>query len=112
MSGGVEISLRDIYEAQQQTNANVAGLATTVAQFTAGVTARLDSGQRHISDLEERTRVLEQAPKVGPAQVAALEERVRMLERVWWKLAGALLVVNVLVIAAAALLGHYGLGKG
>ena len=104
-SARMEITLRDVYEAQQQTNTQVGGLVTQLAQFTASVGARLDSGQRTFAEHKERLRAVEQAPKADPAQMADHENRIRSLEK--WKYGlplASLLALASTIAAVAALL--------
>ena len=59
-----QITNRDLYEAQRDTEKQLGGLALQVATLVAewrGVGERLDSGSVKMNDFESRLRLLEQA---------------------------------------------------
>ena len=59
-----QITNRDLYDAQRQTERQIGDLAVQVATLVAewrGHGERLDSGQRHFDDIETRVRLLERA---------------------------------------------------
>lgn len=59
-----QITNRDLYEAQRDTEKQLGGLALQVATLVAewrGVGERLDSGSLKMNDIEARVRLLEQA---------------------------------------------------
>lgn len=94
----MEITLRDVYDAQQRTAEQLSGLAAQVTLLTGRIDERLDSGQRKMDDHETRLRDLEHAV---PPDVAA---RLSALERLAWKLIGAFAAVNALAVALEWLL--------
>jgi len=70
-----QITNRDLYEAQRDTEKQLGGLALQVATLVAewrGVGERLDSGTLKMTDLETRVRVLEQSRWRAAGVVAAL----------------------------------------
>jgi hypothetical protein len=96
---GVEITLRDVYDEQRHTAEQLAGIGTQLATLTTRVDARLDAGQVKMADHESRLRTIEGELPHG------LEKRVSGLERFRWQIAGALIVINVVIaIAAEAIL--------
>ena len=105
--GRIEITLRDIYDAQQQTRADVGSLGAQLRQLDATVTLRLDSGQRKMDDFENRLRAGEQAPKVSPQLFGQLEGRVTQLEKFRWMLLGAAGSVGALAGITAAIITHH-----
>lgn len=60
MNAGFEVTLKDVYDAQQETTGQIGALATQLAVHTATVAERLDSGRRRFDDQEKRLRALEQ----------------------------------------------------
>lgn len=59
-----QVTNRDLYEAQRDTEKQLGGLALQVATLVAewrGVGERLDSGNEKMRDYESRLRILEQA---------------------------------------------------
>jgi len=103
MSDGIEITLAEIYHAQQagaaQTGAQIAALSAQVGQLTATVNLRLESGQRKMDDLEQRMRGQEQSPKVSPQDFGKLQEQVEQLKAWRWKSTGAILAINAIAAA-------------
>jgi hypothetical protein len=57
--GRFTITLRDVYEAQQAENGQLAAIGTQLATLTARVDERLGSGQRKMEDHEKRIRAIE-----------------------------------------------------
>lgn len=99
-----QITNRDLYEAQRDTERQLGGLALQVATLVAelrGVGERLDSGSGKMADLEGRLRLLEAAVP------DRLEVRVTALERLAWKLTGAFAAVNVAAVIAEYLLTRH-----
>jgi hypothetical protein len=67
-----EITLRDVYDAQQAENGQLMSIGTQLATLTARVDERLGSGARKMEDHESRVRSLEQFKfKLVGAAVAA-----------------------------------------
>jgi hypothetical protein len=67
-----EITLRDVYDAQQAENGQLMSIGTQLATLTARVDERLGSGARKMEDHEGRVRSLEQFKfKLIGAAVAA-----------------------------------------
>lgn len=106
MSEGVEITLRDVYEAQQQTQAQVSAAVGQLALLTAQVSERLDHGQRKLDDHELRIRQAEQLPKVSPAKFETLETRVGALESFKAKMIGIGTVGAILAGVLSAVIEH------
>lgn len=92
MADGMEITLRDVYNAQQRTAEQLTSLTAQVTQLTTRIDERLDSGQRRMDDHETRLRGLEHA--VPPDMTA----RVTALEKMAWKLVGAFGAINALAV--------------
>jgi hypothetical protein len=88
----MEITLRDVYDAQLHTAEQLAALTAQVSQLGARVDERLDSGQRRIDDHEGRLRGLEHSI---PANA---EARITALEKLAWKLIGAFAAVNATAV--------------
>lgn len=88
----MEITLRDVYEAQLRAAEQVTQLTAQVGQLAARVDERLDSGQQRLDDHENRIRVLEARPAVS----GDVETRLRALEQARWKLAGAVVLLSML----------------
>ena len=59
MTGGMEITLRDVYDQQQAAHSAMTTLSTQVATLTARIDGRLDTGQTTRTDHEIRLRSLE-----------------------------------------------------
>lgn len=121
MTGGVEISLRDIYDSQQASRTEVAQLGAKFDQLNATVNLQLAAGAQRMDEqarkhdqLEERVRAGEVSPKVSPEDFGKLEERTEKLEGLAGRVIGIGLVMMFLgaIIAAAvgALITH-ALGK-
>ena len=99
-----QITNRDLYEAQRDTERQLGGLALQVATLVAelrGIGERLDSGAAKMADYEQRLRTLEAAVP------DRLEMRVTALERLAWKLIGAFAAVNVAAGVAEWLLTRH-----
>ncbi len=99
-----QITNRDLYEAQRDTERQLGGLALQVATLVAewrGVGERLDSGGKKMDDYESRLRTLEAAIP------DRLELRVTALERLAWKLIGAFAAVNLGAVVAEWLLTRH-----
>jgi hypothetical protein len=54
-----EITLRDVYDAQQAENGQLMSIGTQLATLTARVDERLGSGARKMEDHEKRIRAIE-----------------------------------------------------
>ena len=70
-----QITNRDLYEAQRDTEKQLGGLALQVATLVAewrGVGDRLDSGGKKMDDFENRIRVLERARWRAAGMAAAV----------------------------------------
>lgn len=104
--GRMEITLRDVYEAQQSTGAQVAAVVGQLAILTAQVTGRLDSGQKKLDDHEQRIRAGEQSPKVPPEDFSKLGDRVSDLESWRGKAVGVGLTLTAMTGVAAVLVAH------
>ena len=94
--GGMEITLRDVYE-------SVTAIAAQLSKFAGhleNVDARLDSAQAQRNDHETRLRVMEAKPAVPDS----LEARVSALEKLAWKLVGGFAAVNALAVLVEWLL--------
>jgi hypothetical protein len=92
-----QITNRDLYEAQRDTERQVGSLALQVATLVAewrAVGERLDAGSVKMADYEQRLRALE------VALPDRLETRVTALEKMAWKLTGAFAGVNVVALVA------------
>jgi hypothetical protein len=85
----LEITLRDLWEEQKQTGAQVSAVVGQIALLTAQVGDRLDSGQKKMDDHELRIRVAEQLPKVSVTDFQQMENRVGSLEKFRYWLLGA-----------------------
>lgn len=59
MTGGMEITLRDVYDQQQTAHTALATLSTQLATLTTRIDGRLDTGQQTMTDHETRLRALE-----------------------------------------------------
>ena len=59
MTGGMEITLRDVYDTQQTANQSLTALSTQLATLTTRIDGRLDTGQTTMTDHETRIRSLE-----------------------------------------------------
>jgi len=92
MTGGMEITLRDVYDRVTQIGDQLGKFAGHLEM----VDARLESGQARMADYEARLRVLEARPLVPEP----LETRVTSLEKLAWKLVGAFGAVNAIAVAA------------
>ena len=57
--GRVEITIRDVYDAQQDSSRQLTAIGTQLATLTTRVDTRLDSGQATMADHEARLRALE-----------------------------------------------------
>jgi len=105
-AGGMEITLRDVYDAQQAGRTEVAALGAQVSQLTATVNLQLAAGNQRMDDHESRIRVGELAPKVSREEHDALERRVGSLETSRAKLAGMWTVLAVVAGALSAWIEH------
>lgn len=94
----MEITLRDIYDAQQRTEGRIETMSAQLATHAATTTARLDSGQRDLEDHESRLRTLEARV---PADLAG---QVTSLQKFRWSLLGAAGSIGALSGVIAALL--------
>lgn len=88
----MEITLRDVYEAQLKTAEAVALIAGEMKQLTARVDERLETGQRKMDDHEQRLRHIEAAVPTD------IETRVTALEKMAWKMVGAFAAINALAV--------------
>ena len=111
MTGGLEITLRDVYDAQQDTGKAVAALAGRLDSLVTGVTARLDSGGVQLADHETRLRSLEQvdvdAIKENREDLKALAGKVESLEKFRWMLLGALILLQAVGAVADYVITHH-----
>jgi hypothetical protein len=103
---GMEITLRDVYDAQQAGRTEMAALAAQVSQLTATVNLQLAAGNLRIDDHESRIRAGELAPKVLREEHEAVTRRVRSLETSRAKLTGVWAALSVLAGVAAAWAEH------
>ena len=94
-----EITLRDIYEQQLRTQADVAATRADMAGLRAGVTSDLAHGSKKMDGLDERMRQLEQR------MPEHLGERLTSLERDRDKDSGASTAVRWLVTTVIAVAG-------
>jgi hypothetical protein len=105
-----QITNRDLYEAQRDTEKQLGGLALQVATLVAewrGVGERLDSGSEKMKDLEARIRLLDARPAVPPD----VEARIRLLEQFRWRMAGGSALAGALSGGGAATLIVYLLSR-
>ena len=94
----MEITLRDIYDAQQRTDGRLETMSAQLATHAATTSARLDSGQRGLDDHETRLRALEgRVPADLTGQVASLQ-------KFRWSLMGAAVSIGALSGAVSALI--------
>jgi hypothetical protein len=99
----VEITLRDVYDSQQQLTALTGSLGTQLTSLNARFEERHQESSRRADDHENRLRVIEQSPKVPDDH----EGRIRALEKFRFTLVGAIIVINgALVLAEWVLFVH------
>lgn len=83
--GRVEITLRDVWEAQHGNAAQLTAISTQLASLTTRVDGRLDTTQLTITDHEAR---------------------LRLLEKFRYTLMGAVVALQVLAVAVEYMLAH------
>jgi len=79
----MDITLRDVWDEQRRTSGQLAAIATQVATLTTRVDLQLAAGQLRMADHEAR---------------------LRTLERWRWQMAGAIMLLNVVVAVIAELI--------
>ena len=90
-----QITNRDLYEAQRDTEKQLGGLALQVATLVAewrGVGERLDSGAEKMRDIETRLRAAEARPAIPPD----IETRLRVIEQARWRASGVVAALGTL----------------
>jgi hypothetical protein len=103
---GMEITLRDVYDAQQAGRSEVSALAGKVEVLTSTVALQLAAGNTRMEDHERRLRAAELAPKVNRAELDRVAGRVASLESSRAKLTGIWMTLSVTAGAGAALAEH------
>ena len=99
--GRVEITLRDVWNAQHETTVQIAAIGTQLATLATRVDGRLDAGQTTMADHEVRMRLLEKAPSA-----ADHEGRVRALEKFRYTLVGGVVMLQAMAMFAEYLFAH------
>jgi hypothetical protein len=98
----MEITLRDIYDAQQRTEGRLETMTAQLATHAATTAARLDAGQAQREDHETRLRVLEgRLPADLTGQVSSLQQFR------WFIMGGAMSVGALSGVVAALLTAHH-----
>ena len=99
--GRVEITLRDVWNAQHETTVQLTAIGVQLATLSTRVDGRHDATLLTTSDHETRLRVLESAPSA-----ADHEGRVRALEKFRYTLVGGVLMLQALAVFAEYLLSR------
>lgn len=106
MTGGMEITLRDVYDSQQATRTDVATLGAKFESLQATVNLQLSDGRKRMDDHEDRLRLT-----VTREDHEKLEARTERLESLAGRVIGigltAMFFGAMLAAVVGALTSHY-----
>lgn len=103
---GMEITLRDVYDATQQAAGQISGVSAQVSELKATVELRLDNGQKRMDDMELRLRAEEQRPRVSPHDFREALQDIDSLKSWRGKAIGVGLTLAALTGVATFLVEH------